>query len=592
MMGGRTITKPWLSLVLAVMMVASAGGLLLGSADTADASLSVTPVVQSLSDGASWWYTSMAIDPQDHVHVCYSDGEDLHYANDAGGTLFSLTLAGAHGAGVDCSLAVDGQGRAHISYTDNTDVDLRYATNAGGSWSYEIVDSSGEVGRDSRIVVDDQGVAHIGYIGSGLRYAERSGGEWNVVTLDPDGEDIHAMVLDSRGRAYILYSDGSSHRYAAMTDSGWSLETVVDRSLIPGGSMVLDAQDRVHFALVNANYDLLYANESTGFWNAQRVATSVKADSPRIAGDDDGRAHIIYTDGQRSSLMCATNLGGSWSSHVIEPQDEGRSVYSGAVVVDSQGAAHALYLMGSPSTNDLVVRYASFTPDVHTVPSAPQELTAVPGNNQAEVRWSAPLSDGGSPITGYLLYWREGAEGDYSSVFVNGTSHLRTGLLTGREYYCKVAAINDEGVGPNTSAILITVAGGTPYPSAPRGLSAAYSDGTVVLTWSAPTYGENITGYRVYRGTTSSMEHLATVNGTTVEDRDLQAGMTYYYNVNAENESGAGEVSETVSVTVPSSTLDDIIAFLGSTGGAVLIAGLAVASIGTAWYVLGRRRAR
>ncbi len=588
----RAVVKKWRSLALALLIVMSAGGLLIGNAGTADASVSVTLTMQSLSDGAPWWFTSMAVDSQDHVHLCFSDGTDIHYANDASGAMTSQTLEGAHGAGVDCYLAVDGQGGAHLSFTDVTDRDLHYATNAAGSWSYEIVDSSGDVGRDSRIAVDDEGVAHIAYIGSGLKYAEGSGGEWSVQTIDAEGEDVHAMVLDSRGRVYILYSDGANHRYATRTDGGWSLETVVDRSLIPGGAMVVDAQDHVHFALVNANYELLYANESTGFWNAQRVATSVRADSPRIAGDPNGRAHIIYTDGRRSSLMYSTNLDGSWSGHTIEPQDGGRSVYSGAIVVDSHGAAHALYLKGLPSSTDLVVRYAALTPEIQTVPGAPQDLTAVPGNGRADLSWSAPVSDGGSPITGYLLYWREGTEGDYSSVFVDGTTYLRTDLVAGREYYCRVAAVNGEGVGASTSAIMITVEGVPPHPSAPRDLKATYADGKVVLTWSPPIYGENITGYGVYRGTTSSVEFFVTVNGTVWEDRDLKGGTTYYYTVNAENDSGSGDLSDTVNVTVPSSFFDDAAAFLGSTGGVVMMAGLAVAIIGTVWYTMGRRRAR
>jgi len=590
--GVRAVANKWRSVALALLIVTSAGGLLIGNVGTADASVSVTRTVQSISDGAPWWYTSMAVDSQDHVHLCFSDGADIYYANDAGGAMTSQTLEGAHGAGVDCCLAVDGQGRAHLSFTDGTDRDLHYATNASGLWSYEVVDSSGDVGRDSRIAVDGAGGVHIAYIGSGLKYAERSGGGWIVQTIDAEGEDVHAMVLDSRGHVHILYSDGANHRYATRADGGWSLETVVDRSLIPGGAMVVDAQDRVHFALVNANYELLYANESTGFWNAQRVATSVRADSPRIAGDTSGRAHIIYTDGQRSSLMYSTNLDGSWSSHTIEPQDGGASIFPGAVVVDSHGAAHALYLKGSPSTTDLVVRYAALAPEVHTLPGAPLDLTAVPGNGRAEISWSAPLSDGGSPITGYLVYWRMGAEGVDSSVFVNGTSYLRTDLVGGREYYCRVAAVNGEGVGASTSAIMITVLGRAPYPSAPRDLNATYIDGRVLLTWSPPIYGENITGYRVYRGTTSSMDNLVTVNGTFWEDRDLKGGVTYYYMVNAENGSGSGDLSDTVDVTVPTSFIDDAAAFLGSAGGVVMMAGLAVAIIGTAWYAMGRRRAR
>ena len=42
-------------------------------------------------------------------------------------------------------------------------------------------------------------------------------------------------------------------------------------------------------------------------------------------------------------------------------------------------------------------------------------------------------------------------------MFVNGTSYLLTDLVGGREYYCRVAAVNGEGVGASTSAIMIMV---------------------------------------------------------------------------------------------------------------------------------------
>ena len=39
-----------------------------------------------------------------------------------------------------------------------------------------------------------------------------------------------------------------------------------------------------------------------------------------------------------------------------------------------------------------------------TPPSAPQSLQATAGNNQVVLSWSAPLSDGGSALTGYKLF--------------------------------------------------------------------------------------------------------------------------------------------------------------------------------------------
>jgi len=38
-----------------------------------------------------------------------------------------------------------------------------------------------------------------------------------------------------------------------------------------------------------------------------------------------------------------------------------------------------------------------------TAPSSPRSLTGVPGVNSVTLTWTEPISEGGSPITGYIL---------------------------------------------------------------------------------------------------------------------------------------------------------------------------------------------
>ena len=38
-----------------------------------------------------------------------------------------------------------------------------------------------------------------------------------------------------------------------------------------------------------------------------------------------------------------------------------------------------------------------------TVPGAPTNVTATPGNGTATMRWTAPSSNGGSSLTGYVI---------------------------------------------------------------------------------------------------------------------------------------------------------------------------------------------
>ena len=71
----------------------------------------------------------------------------------------------------------------------------------------------------------------------------------------------------------------------------------------------------------------------------------------------------------------------------------------------------------------------------------------VSGDGQVTVSWSAPQSDGGSPITGYTVTSSSG--GSWATL---NTSLTVTGLANGQEYSFTVAANNAAGAGPMSQA--------------------------------------------------------------------------------------------------------------------------------------------
>lgn len=94
-------------------------------------------------------------------------------------------------------------------------------------------------------------------------------------------------------------------------------------------------------------------------------------------------------------------------------------------------------------------------------------------------------------------------------------------------------------------------------PSAPTGLTAtAVSSSQINLSWNPPSNngGSPITGYKIYRGTTSGGEGatpVATVSGSTLTytDSGLTNGQTYYYTVKAVNSVGTSAASNEASAT-------------------------------------------
>ena len=86
-------------------------------------------------------------------------------------------------------------------------------------------------------------------------------------------------------------------------------------------------------------------------------------------------------------------------------------------------------------------------------PGPPQDLAATPGDGQVTLRWSAPASDGGSPITGYA--YRYSADGGTTwaqdwptQANVTTTSAVVDGLTNGTTYTFQVRAHNNVGAGP------------------------------------------------------------------------------------------------------------------------------------------------
>jgi predicted phage tail protein len=81
-----------------------------------------------------------------------------------------------------------------------------------------------------------------------------------------------------------------------------------------------------------------------------------------------------------------------------------------------------------------------------TAPTAPTIGTATAGDGQATVSWTAPASDGGSAITGYVVTPYVGYYPLPSQSFAStATTQVVTGLTNGTTYRFRVQAVNAIG---------------------------------------------------------------------------------------------------------------------------------------------------
>ena len=202
-------------------------------------------------------------------------------------------------------------------------------------------------------------------------------------------------------------------------------------------------------------------------------------------------------------------------------------------------------------------------------PGAPVLSVPVAGNGTVHLSWTAPTSNGGSPITQYKVFrgTSPGGEGPSSIASVGSatTSYDDATVTNGTTYYYQVAAVNS--VGETRSAERSASPIGP--PSAPA-VTASPHLASVTLTWPAPSNGGSpITGYTVYRGSTPAFASATVVSSpgssaASVDDTAVTKGVTYFYWVTATN--GLGTSAPSTPVTGGASVTIDVFNQTGVAG--------------------------
>ena len=174
------------------------------------------------------------------------------------------------------------------------------------------------------------------------------------------------------------------------------------------------------------------------------------------------------------------------------------------------------------------------------LPGQAQNVAGQPGDGSVAVSWSAPTSDGGTPLTGYAVTASPG--GGSCSATPPTTSCIVAGLVNGQAYTFTVTAANAAGAGPpSPSSAAVTP---RTVPGAPAGVQAEPGNATARVSWSAPSSdgGAVISRYTVTSwpgGATCSWASgplACTVAG-------LSNGQSYTFTVVATNAAGNGPAS-------------------------------------------------
>jgi len=190
-------------------------------------------------------------------------------------------------------------------------------------------------------------------------------------------------------------------------------------------------------------------------------------------------------------------------------------------------------------------------------PDAPPAPTAVAGNAQITVTFTAPGNDGGNMITAYNATCTSSNGGMPGSLSNAGTVTpiVVTGLTNGKSYTCTVTASNTDGTGPASAPSSPAVVPST-VPDAPATPTVSAGNAEIVVSFSPPANnGDPIISYAatctdgtnpvIRSGTSSPITVFGLVNGTS-----------YTCTVDATNGDGTSPESAPSAAAVPATVPD------------------------------------
>jgi VCBS repeat-containing protein len=246
----------------------------------------------------------------------------------------------------------------------------------------------------------------------------------------------------------------------------------------------------------------------------------------------------IYRSASSGAEALYTTVGGTTTSYTDLAVMNGTTYYYQVTATNSVGE-------GARSVE------ISSTPSAPNSPPSPPVLTATAGTASVSLTWTVPAS-GSSAITGYKVYRATTSGGETALTTVGTTSYNDGAVVAGTTYYYQVTAVSSIGESSRSVERPATPTASATVPSAPSS-SASAGNANVALSWSTPANGGSaITGYKVYRGTTSGGESLLTSVGsatTSYNDTSTANGTTYYYQVTATNSVGESARSTETSAT-------------------------------------------
>lgn len=281
---------------------------------------------------------------------------------------------------------------------------------------------------------------------------------------------------------------------------------------------------------------------------AQTVTASAAAGSSTVAwkapASNGGMAVTGYRveyskDASFATIAGNVNVASNILSTSVKPLDPSTTYFYRVIAKNALGEASASNVASATS---------------FAVASSPNSVTAAAGVASAVVKWAAPASNGGSPVTGYNVEYSTNADFSGSKTVAASSTAVSaslTGLTAGATYYVRVAAKTLAGTGAYASAPVVKIFAA---PSSPTAFTVTGGNLNFAAKWNAPATngGTAVTGYVLEYATNSdfSNKKVVSLGATTLSSTvtGLTANTSYYVRVAAKNAAGVSTPVETINI--------------------------------------------
>ena len=404
------------------------------------------------------------------------------------------------------TLGVDVSGNVYVSYYTNSSVS---GGTFMGSWDIAVfkLDTNGNLvwvrqqntlnsvvsDTNPSTFVDLSGNVYLSYNVGGTISGGTFRGSLDIVVVKMD---TNGNIVWTRQQATMNTTLQEANAWISGDYSGNVYVSYYTTGTISGGTFAGGSQDIVVLKM-DTNGSIV--------WTRQRTIMNTAGGDlyPKISLDYIGNLYVIYQT--TGTVSGGTNMGGANDIVFFKMDSNGNLVWikqegimntagddnTPAISADINGNIYLTYqTTGTVSGGtflglwDIVV--AKYAPS-GSVPGAPTAISAVAGNSQATVSFTAPTNNGSAAITSYIVTSSAGhvATGASSPITI-------TGLTNGTSYTFSVRAANEVGLS-NASSSSNTVVPVGP-PSAPNNnISgainfAAYENGARIYNQTNTSY--------------------------------------------------------------------------------------------------------